>query len=340
MTKRITTIKDIAKALGISVATVSRAMRDTYDVSAETRKLVLDTAAKMNYRPNFNATGLVRSGTHKIAVIIPAITNYYFSTVITGIQEYALEQNYQVMLYLTNDSAYWENKVVRELSLSSVDGLLACITYETTDFSHFEELVEADIPLVFFDRVPESVTTSVVVQDDYTGACMATEHLISQGYSKIAHLAGPCGLDLTQQRLQGYLDTLKKHNLESFGVIHSGFSDENGRQDVEELFKNEHQPDALFSVNDRKGIGAILWLREHDIRVGEEVGVIGFTNDPTSRIISPSLSTIAEPAYEIGRKSCEVLIKHIQKQSYPTQKISLPTELIVRESTSRGGKPT
>lgn len=340
MTKRLTTIKDIAKALGISVATVSRAMRDTYDVSAETRKLVLDTAAKMNYRPNFNATGLVRSGTHKIAVIIPAITNYYFSTVITGIQEYALEKNYQVMLYLTNDSAYWETKVVRELSLSSVDGLLACITYETTDFSHFEELVEADMPLVFFDRVPESVTTSVVVQDDYTGACMATEHLISQGYSKIAHLAGPCGLDLTQQRLQGYLDTLKKHNLESFGVIHSGFSDENGREDVGELFKNEHQPDALFSVNDRKGIGAILWLREHGIRVGEEVGVIGFTNDPTSRIISPSLSTIAEPAYEIGRKSCEVLIKHIQKQSYPTQKISLPTELIVRESTTRGGKPT
>lgn len=335
MTRRLTTIKDIAKALGISVATVSRAMRDTYDVSAETRKLVLDTAAKMNYRPNFNATGLVKSGTHKIAVIIPAITNYYFSTVITGIQEYALEQNYQVMLYLTNDSVYWETKVVRELSLSSVDGLLACITYETTDFSHFEELIEADMPLVFFDRVPESIKTSVVVQDDYTGACMATEHLIAQGYTRIAHLAGPPGLNLTQQRLQGYLDTLKKHHLESCGVIHSGFSDENGRQDMAALFNSPSKPDAIFSVNDRKAFGVILWLREQGIKVGKEVGVIGFTNDPTSRIISPSLSTIAEPAYEIGRKSCEVLIKHIQKQSYPTQEISLPTELIVRESSTR-----
>jgi LacI family transcriptional regulator len=335
MTKRITTIKDIAKALGISVATVSRAMRDTYDVSAETRKLVLDTAAQMNYRPNFNATGLVRSGTHKIAVIIPAITNYYFSTVITGIQEYALEQNYQVMLYLTNDSAYWETKVVRELSLSSVDGLLACITYETVDFRHFEELIEAEMPLVFFDRVPESVNTSVVVQDDYTGACMATEHLITQGYSKIAHLAGPPGLNLTQQRLQGYLDTLKKYNLQSYGVIHSGFSDEDGRHDMKILFNSSLKPDAVFSVNDRKGFGAILWLREHGIQVGEEVGVIGFTNDPTSKIITPSLSTIAEPAYEIGRKSCEVLIKHIQKTNYPKQQVSLPTELIVRESTRR-----
>lgn len=335
MPKRPATIKDIAKTLGISVATVSRAMRDTYDVSAETRKLVLDTAAKMNYRPNFNATGLVKSDTHKIAVIIPAIINYYFSTVITGIQEYALEKNYQVMLYLTNDSAYWEAKVVRELSLTSVDGVLACITCETTDLSHFEELIEADMPLVFFDRVPKSINTSVVMQDDYTGACMATEHLIAQGYSKIAHLAGPRGLNLTQQRLQGYLDTLKKHHLESYGIVHSGFSEEDGRQDMTTLFTGGATPDAICSVNDRKAIGAILWLREHHIPVGTEVGVIGFTNDPTSKIISPSLSTIAEPAYEIGQKSCEVLIKHIQKQTYPTQEISLPTELIIRESTKR-----
>ncbi|GGM97260.1 LacI family transcriptional regulator [Dyadobacter beijingensis] len=331
----MTTIKDIARELGISVATVSRAMRDTYDVSAETRKLVLDTAAKMNYRPNFNATGLVKSGTHKIAVIIPAITNYYFSTVITGIQEYALEKNYQVMLYLTNDSAYWETKVVRELSLSSVDGLLVCITCETTDLSHFQELIEADMPLVFFDRVPDTINTSMVVQDDYTGACKATEHLIAQGYTRIAHLAGPRGLNLTQQRMQGYMDTLKRHNLESFGIIHSGFSDENGRQDMQMLFNGDVKPDAIFSVNDRKAIGAILWLRERHIPVGAEVGVIGFTNDPTSKIISPSLSTIAEPAYEIGRTSCEVLIRHIQKQNYPAQEISLPTELIVRESTKR-----
>lgn len=335
MTKRPTTIKDIARVLGISVATVSRAMRDTHDVSAETRKLVLDTAMKLNYRPNFNATGLVKSGTRKIAVVIPAITNYYFSTVITGIQEYALEKNYQVMLYLTNDSAHWESKVMRELPLSSVDGLLACITSETTDFSHFDELVEAEMPLVFFDRVPKSVQTSAVVQDDYTGACIATEHLIAQGYTRIAHLAGPCGLDLTQQRLQGYLDTLRKHNLESYGIAHSGFSDEDARNDMNALFHNAIRPDAIFSVNDRKGIGAILWLREHDIRVGRTVGVIGFTNDPTSKIISPSLSTIAEPAYEIGRTSCEILIKHIQKSTTPIQQISLPTQLIIRESTKR-----
>lgn len=334
MTRRPITIKDIARELGISVATVSRAMRDTYDVSAETRKLVLDTAAKLNYRPNFNATGLVRSGTHKIAVIIPAITNYYFSTVITGIQEYAMTHNFQVMLYLTNDAAHWEKKVVRELSLSSVDGLLACITCETTDLSHFEELLDAEVPLVFFDRVPYALATSKVVQDDYTGACLATEHLISQGYQRIAHLAGPEGLNLTQQRMQGFLDTLIRHGLQPHSIIHSGFSEDNGREDARRLFTGDG-PDAIFAVNDRKAIGAIVWLREQRIAIGAEVGVIGFTNDPASRIISPSLSTIAEPAYEVGRTSCEILIRHIQKQSYPVQEVSLPTELVIRESTRR-----
>jgi DNA-binding LacI/PurR family transcriptional regulator len=338
MVKRFTTIKDIAKALGISVATVSRAMRDTYDVSAETRKLVLDMDSKMKYRPNFNATGLVKSDTHKIAVIIPSITNYYFSTVITGIQEYALEKGYQVILYLTNDSSHWETKIVRELSLSSIDGVLACITSQTDDFRHFEELIQADFPVVFFDRVAGSLGTSTVVQDDYAGACTATEHLIERGYKHIAHITGPIGLSLTRNRLQGYLDTLDKYGLSSSGNVHSGFSDEDARNDMEKLFSSKNAPDAIFAVNDRKGIGAILWLLERGIKVGKEVGVIGFTNDPISRIISPSLSTISEPAYEIGQKSCEVLIKHIQKSTFPTQEITLPTELIIRESTARAGK--
>lgn len=335
MPRKYTTIKDIAKALSISVATVSRAMRDTYDVSSETRKLVLDAAAKMNYRPNFNATGLVKRSTHKIAVIIPSITNYYFSTVITGIQDFAFGKGYQVILYLTSDSPSWETKIVRELSPTSVDGILACITSKTTDFTHYHELADADLPLVFFDRVAQSVGTSVITQDDYKGACMATEHLIHSGYRKIAHITGPLELNLTRNRMQGYLDTLQKYHLNPHGIIHSGFSDEDGKEDLKILFTNKSIPDAVFAVNDRKAIGAILWLKENGIPVGKEVGVIGFTNDPTSKIISPSLSTIAEPAFEIGQKSCEILIRHIEKPGYPIQEIVLPTNLVIRESTKK-----
>ncbi|WAC10420.1 LacI family DNA-binding transcriptional regulator [Dyadobacter pollutisoli] len=336
MAKKYTTIKDIAKALGISVATVSRAMRDAYDVSPETRRQVLEAASIMKYRPNFNATGLVKSSTHKIGVIIPAITNYYFSTVITGIQEFALEKRYNIILHLTNDSAEWETKIVRELSLTSIDGILACISSETDDLGHFQELIDDGLPMVFFDRAASSILTSKVVQDDYQGARIATEHLIKCGYKKIAHITGPSGLGLTQNRLRGYHDTLEKHNLTSFGIIHSGFSRADGEKDLDQLFStNEELPDAIFAVNDRKAIGAMLELRKRGVIVGKDIGIIGFTNDPISEIISPTLTTIAEPAYEIGKKSCELLIRHIQKSSFPIQELILPTELIVRESTMR-----
>jgi LacI family transcriptional regulator len=336
MAKKYTTIKDIARALGISVATVSRALRDTYDVSPETRKQVLEAAVNMKYRPNFNATGLVKSSTHKIGVIIPSITNYYFSTVITGIQEFALEKGYNIILHLTNDSAEWETKIVRELSLTSIDGILACISSESASLDHFEELIDDGLPMVFFDRAASSIVTSKVLQDDYQGACVATEHLIACGYKKIAHITGPPGLGLTQNRLRGYHETLEKHQLPSFGVIHSGFSREDGRRDLNQIFsQNLELPDAIFAVNDRKAIGTMLELRGRGVNVGKEVGIIGFTNDPISEIISPTLTTIAEPAYEIGRKSCEILIKHIQKSNFPIQEIILPTELIIRESTMR-----
>ncbi|TLU98713.1 LacI family DNA-binding transcriptional regulator [Dyadobacter luticola] len=327
------TIKDIARKLGISVATVSRALRDAYDVSKETKKLVEETAAAMHYRPNFNATGLVKRSTHKIGIIIPSITNYYFSTVITGIQEYAFEKGYQVILYVTNDSPDWEEKIVRELSPGSIDGMLACITSNTKSFIHFQELIDGGLPIVFFDRFAESLNASRVLQDDYNGACIATEHLIQCGYKKIAHVTGPAKLSLTQNRLKGYLDTLGKHNLKPFGIVHSGFSKEDGIKDVEAILNEKDGPDAIFAVNDRKAIGAILALKSAGIKIGKTIGVIGFTNDPISEIISPALTTIAEPAYEIGRISCELLLRHIQKSNYPIQEIILPTELIVRNST-------
>jgi DNA-binding LacI/PurR family transcriptional regulator len=213
---------------------------------------------------------------------------------------------------------------------------LACISSETGSLDHFQELIDDGLPMVFFDRAASSILTSKVLQDDYQGACIATEHLIECGYKKIAHITGPPGLSLTQNRLRGYHETLEKHHLTSYGVIHSGFSREDGKEDLNQIFATSTElPDAIFAVNDRKAIGAMLGLREKGIRVGKDIGIIGFTNDPISEIISPTLTTIAEPAYEIGRKSCEILLIHIQKSNFPIQEVTLPTELIVRESTMR-----
>lgn len=335
MRRQFITIKDIARELGISVSTVSRALRDAYDVNRETREKVLAKAAELHYKPNFNAIGLVQSNTHNIGVVMPGITNYYFSTVFTGIEEVAYENGYNLILFLTNDSPEREQRLIQDLSLSSLDGLLVSLT--SPEDRHYGQVLENGIPVVFFDRVGGDVRTSKVMQDDYNGAFEATQHLIDSGYRHIAHIGGPAGLAFSRQRRQGYADALEKNGLalREEWVVHSGFSQECGQQDVEQLWKLPVKPDAIFAVNDRKAIGAMLALKARGVQIGPEVGVVGFTNDPVSGIISPSLTTIAEPAFEIGKISCELLLKHIARKHFEPKAVTLPGKLIVRESSRK-----
>lgn len=331
------TIKDIARELQISVSTVSRALRNTYDVSTETRKKVLAMAAQLNYKPNFNAIGLVNKKTHNIGIVLPVIANYYFATVITGIQEVAYSKGYNIILYVTNDSPEIELTIIENLGNANLDGLLVCISSHSDSCDHFQEIMDCGIPVVFFDRVASKINTSKVVQDDYNGSFEAVEHLIKNGYKKVAHLAGPLGLTFTQNRLQGYLDALAKYKLPMHQewIIHGGFAEECGEEGVRQLLQLKNKPNAIFAVNDRKAIGAMLELKQQNIKIGKEMGVVGFTNDPISRIISPTLTTVAEPALEIGRISCELLLKHINKKHFSPKEIILPGKLIIRESTSK-----
>lgn len=337
MRTQFVTIKDIARSLGVSIATVSRAMRNSYDVSNETRQKVLSMADKMNYKPNLNARGLVSSQSNNIGIILPFITNFYFSTAITGIQEVAWSAGYNIIVYVTNDSPERESSILKDLSYSSLDGLLACISAHSSSSKLFQQVIDKGIPVVFFDRVQTEITTSKVMQDDYNGAFQAVEHLIQNGYERIAHISGPRGFALTENRTKGYREALEKYNLSinENWIIHSGFSQEHGEEDTYSLFKNRQTPDAIFGVNDRKAIGAMMALKKMKIRIGEEVGVMGFTNDPTSGIISPGLSTMAEPAMDIGAESCKLLIKHMTKSNFSPREIILPGRLIIRESTIR-----
>lgn len=337
MPRHFITIKDIARELNISISTVSRAMRDTYDVSPETRQKVLEMAARLKYKPNFNATGLAKGSTHNIGILLPSITNYYFSTAITGIQEAALEQGYNIILYLTNDSPELETDILNNVSLSSLDGLLVSTSSAAENSGHFTKVIAEGIPVVFFDRVSTNIRTSKVMQDDYNGAFTITEHLIKRGYRNIAHISGPDGIAMTAQRLKGYIAALQKHKLPVHPewVVHSGFSQKDGENDTLQLLKKKNRPDAIFAVNDRKAIGSMLALKKKGIAIGPEIGVAGFTGDPASTIITPALTTIAEPAKEIGRKSCELLLKHISKKNFIPEEIILPGKLLVRESTKR-----
>jgi LacI family transcriptional regulator len=335
MKRHFVTIKDIARELKISVATVSRALRDTYDVNQETRQLVLKKAEELNYKPNFNATGLVTNSSHNIGIVLPSITNYYFSTVVTGIQEVAYTKGFNIVLYITNDSAEREKDILNELSLGNIDGLLASVCSRSGQNDHFQQVLTDGIPIVFFDRVAPDIKASKIMQDDFHGAYQAVEHLITQGYTKIAHITGPSGMLFTETRMEGFIAAMRAHRLPVLDewIIHSGFSMDFGKRDVLQLLQCATKPDAIFAVNDRKAIGAMMTLKEHHIEIGRQMGVIGFTNDPMCEIVSPTLTTVEEPALEVGRKSCEFLLNHINKKNFPPQELTLPTRLVVREST-------
>jgi len=333
----LVTIKDIAKALNLSTSTVSRAMQNTHDVSQKTRQKVLEIATQLNYKPNYAAAGLAKGKSYNIGIILPRITNYYFSTVIEGIQEIAYSRNYNITLYLTNDSPERELAIVKNLSIGNIDGLLVSTSLNCDASNHFQDLMNEGVSVVFFDRVPSKIKTSKVMQDDFQGAFTVVEHLIEKGYTKIAHIAGPRELSFTEKRLQGYLAALEKHNLpvREEWIIFSGFSQNCGENDTNQLLNCEVVPDAIFAVNDRKAIGSIMALKKQSIQIGKEIGVVGFTNDPASTIVSPSLTTMSEPAYEIGKKSCELLFKHIYKKRFIYEDVIIPGTLIVRESTER-----
>lgn len=334
-----TTIKDIAKELSVSIATVSRALRDSYDVSPETKERVRAAASKLNYKPNYNAIGLAKRSTHNIGIILPFIANYYFSTVITGIQEVAYRSGFNINLYVTNNSAETELSIMKTLSFSAFDGLLVCVTSKSDSCEHFQKVIDEGVPLVFFDREAANVSASKVMQDDFNGAFEAVEHLITNGYTRIAHIAGPEGLLMTERRLQGYLAALERHNIpvrEEY-IIYSVFSQESGEAATYQLLASPEKPDAIFAANDRLAIGAMIALKNRNIEIGKEVGIVGFTNDLISALISPSLTTVAEPAFEIGKLSCELLLKHIKKPNLSPQEIILPGQLIIRNSSVGSG---
>lgn len=337
MKRRHITMKDLAKELNVSVATVSRGLRHTHDVSEKTRGKIVAKAKELNFRPNFNAMGLVNNKSHNIAVILPTITNYYFSTVISGIQKVAYKNNFNIILHITGESPEREIAIAKQLPLSSIDGLLVCITSESQKCDHFSEIINWGVPVVFFDRVADCINTSKVMQNDFDGAFMAVEHLIQNGYKKIAHIAGPIGLSFTRNRFEGYLAALKKYNLPVLTewIIYSKFSQASGSNDVKQLWKNKNKPNAIFAVNDRKAVGAMLELKKKNIAIGKDVAVVGFTNDPMSAIISPSLTTFEEPAMEVGMKSCELLLNHISKKNFEPKEIVLNGKLIIRESSKK-----
>lgn len=332
------TIKDLAKALNVSTSTVSRALRDHHEIKEETKQKVLALAKKLDYQPNAVSLSLLKRKTFTIGVIVPKMGYHFFSAALDGIEAATLKAGYTVMVCQTNESYEREVQNIRNMTAGRVDGIIVSVSGETSDFDHFRQIKKKGIPLVFFDRECEVLESPSVVAENYDAACKAVEHLIARGCKKIAYLGGPEHLSLSQKRMQGYKDTLLKHNLpfKKEWVKYSDVSRNSAMENMRELILLEERPDAIFAMSDRLATSAMSVIKQYKINVPEEIALVGFNNEPIADIVSPSLSTIAQPEFEIGKKAAELLLEAIENdKEIEHQKIVFETELIVRQSSKR-----
>jgi DNA-binding LacI/PurR family transcriptional regulator len=335
MVNKSVTIKDIARQLGISKSTVSRALGGRSDVHPETKKKIMDLAHSLEYQPNALAINLKQQRTNTIGVIVPETINSFFARALGGIQTRADLAGVNVMICQSNESYITEKKNIQSLMANRVDGLIVSISKETDRSQHFRSLFDKGVPLVFFDRICDDIEASRVVTDNYEIVCEGTEHLISQGCKRIAFIAGPQHLFNTRNRLQGYMDTLQKHNLpvNDYYILHSHFQSEKVEEYTRYLINLPHRPDAIFAINDYAAIEMMHVIRKAGLRIPEDIAVLGFNNENVGRFVEPSLSTIDQPAHEMGSVAAEILINHVHHTELPWENKVVKSKLIIRQST-------
>ncbi len=332
-----TTIIDIAKKLKISASTVSRALNNHPDIKPETKDLVKNTAKKLNYFPNPIARSLKNKRSNVIGVIVPEIKHDFFSSAISGIEEVAYHSGYIILVCQSNES--YEREVVNTTALMQqrVAGLIVSISQNTRNGNHFKSLINMGIPLVFFDRACSDISASKVIIDDSKSAFKAVSYLIERGRKKIAHFSGPKVLKICEQRLKGYKDALKKANIpiNSKLIRFGGLHELDGYNSMDALIKENIIPDSVFAVNDPVAIGAFQRIKEAGLKIPEDIAIVGFSNNKTSSLVEPSITTVDQPSFEMGKKASEILIEMIEKKETKKNRKTLVLEarLIVRNST-------
>ncbi|WP_276347873.1 LacI family DNA-binding transcriptional regulator [Daejeonella sp. JGW-45] len=331
------TIKDIAKALGLSPSTVSRALRDGYEISPETKRIVKEYADKIDYRSNPIALSLKGRRSYSIGVVVCEVANSFFSQAINGIESIAYNKGYRVIISQSHD--LYEREVIntKHLANSSVDGLLISMAAETTDFSHLSSLHENGLPIVFFDRVIDQIQTHKVIVNNFSSAFEATELLIKRGHSRIAHLASAPHLSITTERMDGYTAALNKHSI-AFNPEYVQYCPHGGRiygeveDAVKKLLSLPDSADAIFVSSDRLSIGCLRALKKFHLNP-EDMPVAGFSNSDVVELLKPTLSYVRQPAFEMGRIATELLIGLIEAK-YPVTEFEtkvLDTELFLND---------
>lgn len=334
------TLKQLADILGLSTGTVSKALKDYYDISPETKRRVKELAEKLNYVPNALAVNFRTKETKTIGLIIPEVVHHFFSNVIKGIIEEAEKLDYLVIVLPSNESFELEKKQLNLLVSKQVDGIIMSLANKTIDYKHINAVIDKNIPVILFDKISKLVKCSKIIIDDRKAAYNATNHLIKTGCKKIAHIRGPLEPQNSIDRFLGYKKALDENNIEyisNFVYTCDEVSFEEGYQFAEQIIKDHPDIDGIFAITDLVATGVITKLNELNIKIPEQISVIGFSDWFLSRAITPSLTTIYQPGLEIGKNCFSQLIKEIQfkknNTNYNYETITLPTSLIVRNST-------
>lgn len=334
------TIYHIAAKLGLASSTISRALRDHHSISKKTIEKVKKTAKEMGYRPNNLAASMRSKKTKTLGVLVPTITQPFLSSLISGIEITAQKAGYYVVIMQSHDSYEEEIKMTKSLYDSRVSGIICSLAMGTIDTNHFNIFIKNQVPLVFVDRVPKKINAYRIVIDNYAAGFKATEHLISQGCVRIAHLTAGSEFSIYHERKKGYLDALKEANLpvdEELIIKVNAITYDEAEAACNKLFDLKERPDGIFAPGDIMGVSAIQSAKKRGIKVPEELAIIGFNNDQISRIIDPNLSTITHPAAKMGQASAEIIIKNLKSSFEDEVKeiTFLNTNVLVRESSNR-----
>ncbi|WP_184543190.1 LacI family DNA-binding transcriptional regulator [Mucilaginibacter sp. FT3.2] len=327
-------LKELALALNLSTATVSRALRDSHEISTETKKKVLELAKKLNYEPNPSASNLRSQKSKTIAVIIPEVTNNFFSQAINGIEEIARQHDYHVLIYQTHENSELEIAFMRRLLSGRVDGILISVASETNDDQDFKDILN-ELPVVFFDRVNENIDAVKVTTDDYESTYKATTHLIECGCRKIAYLMALNNLSTGKKRFAGYLAAMKDNNVTENEalIIPDSNNDDDNYTHIKKLLLDE-KPDGIITSIENLALPCYYACRDLKLNIPRDVKLISFSNLKTAPLLNPSLSTITQPAFEMGKEAASILFKILNKKYFePNETLVLKSVIIKREST-------